>query len=635
MERNQQKSSHIVLPSCRVLIEEVDCMEFKAAQLAPSRLRIKRPPIVPLRLRPEGCPPYLRSGDDDTHSVLDLDSYHADDESSDSEDTSSCGLIDDESDSSERSSDDSLRTPQSLSSGVFAKKRPSIAERRQLPAPRIRVSTRPTQPTYFEQHFIPQFQRFMEWSPNEAYSSLSTRLSDYDVPLLYSPILAPTSHLPAVGRLDVTSGDAPRSPDFTDELPASPNSPTSPLEPDKGGPKNGECAALPQGTSAQAKAAVHNCTAENCLKTSYLNALFEHSGRLPSRAPTSLTPALPSAETGSFEHSKQSPAHAVHDRNSAHSPSTSRASSGDLNRGATSPTRSDRTSIRHSSSVNPSRDSPTSIKSPCASPSLEVDDPNKEKPRRRAHAPLHLVDPAVTFSVPDSDGVTKTFGIAVSDILEYAGVYMLRANDSMWPLWENVAPGAMINLTIHWKGHAEAKVYPIVVKCDCGFIIRRSQLALALARAQLSYFATSQLDPSYAPPADSSDPFHPCNFIIKDHHNLHLMSLFTPDNGATWRTNHAIVEDPSTLTPDPEPERTPSGQLVIPNARVLLAVRRLRAKQEMRAQEALRLQQLKAERRLQAFEKWRAKQEAKAQKKLAAKEEAQARKQAKMDAKIP
>ncbi|KAF8071509.1 hypothetical protein FPV67DRAFT_877362 [Lyophyllum atratum] len=584
MAGNQSNTTQIVLPPCRLLLDEVDSAESKAPKLT---LRI--PQVFPLRQRPEGHPPYTRA--EDAYSIPDLDSYHADDEISDSEDASPGALTDDDSDSSGRSSGDSLQTPQT-ESAVFTKQWSTTAKQYRRSRQAVRVSTNSTQAS-----FIPFSQSPMELSPIDIPFTALTRQRDSDIPLNQhnsnSPSYFPEFHFspPSPVESNPTPAYAPSSPESQKEVPALEDAPSAPSV-DKGKRRaTEESQAQEQDTPAEAPASPPICEGENCLKAQYIKALFDQSHRLPSPR-TAPSPPTPSQDppTQSASGSNNSSARPPYRSNTASKPTPADGARSLDSTGNSSTSANDASTVEYTFF--------------------------KQIPPRRAHMAFDIVKPEIAFRA------SKGRGVPLSDIIEYEGIYMVRAADTL-ALWEDAAPGTSIDLVIHWKGHQEEKVYPILVKCACGFVIRRGQLGLALAKAQISYFKTSKLDPSYITPPDNIDLFHRSHFIVKDPSTLHLRSLFTPDSGVTWRTHHTIVEDPSILTVDPEPPRDPSdGQLLYPNARILLAVHRFHKQRDEN-------ERLRAEEEVRAQEEYKAKQEAKALKKLEALEMAKAKKEAK------
>ncbi|KAG5651414.1 hypothetical protein H0H81_008722 [Sphagnurus paluster] len=125
----------------------------------------------------------------------------------------------------------------------------------------------------------------------------------------------------------------------------------------------------------------------------------------------------------------------------------------------------------------------------------------------------------IKFMIPKDHEYTD--GVALSDISHYEGMYMKGAKNRLM-LWDWETPGATIQLIVN--------------------------LAYAIMQAQHDYFQTTELLPHYRmQDTKRFDPFHPSHHIITGPENLHLVSIFSPDNGETWRTQHAIVEDPVAL----------------------------------------------------------------------------------------
>ncbi|RDB26300.1 hypothetical protein Hypma_006213 [Hypsizygus marmoreus] len=215
---------------------------------------------------------------------------------------------------------------------------------------------------------------------------------------------------------------------------------------------------------------------------------------------------------------------------------------------------------RRASVPTPSRSSSTdssitasSFASSESSVSVVEHGPDSEK----IHFWLPVSYSAVEFLVPEEG--EKSMGIAVDDILQSGGACIPAPDVPAHKYWRQTAKrGETINLTVHWKGYADEMLYPIQVKCDCGFDITRAQLALEIAQAQQLYFATHEIEESYREPAGNTDPFHRSKFIVKDHHSLRLILLQSPDlKGVTWRASHAIVDRDTFKLANPKPKPQP------------------------------------------------------------------------------
>ncbi|KAF5379824.1 hypothetical protein D9615_005797 [Tricholomella constricta] len=456
---------------------------------------------------------------DDALAVAEPDSYHADDETSDSEDASLYGMTDDESDNSWPSSNDYPSTPQLRANrALLTRKLPQISRRRGVRAPGIRLSTDSTQSSYTDELAVPWAESPQDQSSIYDVLPPLTPGSDSDVLVPQNtPSRSPYTrdHFTTRQAFKVSRDLSYHA--FAPRIPDSPNSSAAEIAPavreDKGKRpamedelkawQHGGLAKLTPTTSATP--APLTCDAENCLEGQFKATLYGQLPRLPnttSHIPiTSLRPGCSTMNMPPLDCAD------------------------------------DNLSSSWSVIENGPHDFPTKI-----------------------HRPRAWAEPSVRFKVHWKDA-DKTIGVSLADIIHYEGVYMQRAFDPLQKLWGKAAPGTTIKLLVHWKGHVEEKVYDIVVKCKCGFVIRRCQLGLAIAKAQASYFETTDLEPSYMPPEgeDEVDPFHPSNFIIKNPYDLHLMYLFTKDNGETYRAQHAIVEDHEALAteltkPPPKPK---------------------------------------------------------------------------------